>query len=147
MSADQVVQQVFSNIDAQKFDVVLSLLSDNYTFSGATPTPINGQAWVAVHRALAAAMPDLRMNYRTTSVNGNQVQGTVELQGTHTGELALPIPGLPRVAPTGKAIKLPLEHIQVQTTNGKVAAIEVEDLPNGGVKGILMQMGVALPHQ
>lgn len=39
----------------------------------------------------------------------------------------------------------PTEHVEVFVQKGKLTEWRVEPLPNGGVAGILTQMGVALP--
>lgn len=146
MNPEQTVQSVFSAIQAQNFDAALALLSEDFTFSGGTPVPVNKQEWIGVHRALGAAIPDLVMGYKTSKVNGSTVSGSVQLKGTHKGELLLPLPGLPPVPATGNTISLPQEKVEVSVRNGQVTAIVVEDLPNGGLKSILKQMGAALPQ-
>lgn len=142
----QVVNQVAAAIEAQDWDGVRALLSGDFKFSGAVPEPISAEQWIGVHRALAGAIPDLRMNYVPSKSNGLHTSGTVKLTGTHTGEFNLPLPGLPRVAPTGNAIANPTEHVEVFVQDGRVTEWQVEQLPNGGLFGILSQMGVALPH-
>lgn len=145
-NSTRVVNQVTAAIEAQNWDKALSLLADGFVFSGATPNPISGAEWIGVHRALGAAMPDLRMNYIPSVSNGTHTEGTVKLTGTHTGEFSAPMPGLPRVAATGKAIANPTEHVWVAVKDGKLTEWRVEQVPSGGLLGILKQMGVALPH-
>ncbi len=145
-TSTQIVSQVAAAIEAQNWDGVRALLSDDFKFSGAVPEPISAEQWIGVHRALAAAIPDLRMNYVPSKSNGSHTSGTVKVTGTHKGEFNLPLPGIPRVAPTGNAIANPTEHVEVFVNDGRVTEWQVEPLPNGGLFGILTQMGVALPH-
>lgn len=145
-ASTQVVQAVAKAIDAQDWDGVSALLAADYKFSGAVPQPISAEEWIGVHRALAAAMPDLRFNYAPSKSNGSHTTGTVKLTGTHTGEFNLPVPGIPRVPATGNAIANPTERVEVFVKDGRVTEWQVEPLPNGGLFGILAQMGVALPH-
>ncbi len=145
MNAAQIVQDVYSSLEQGKFDYVLSLLSEDFVFSGATPVPLNKHQWVGVIKGLRGAMPDFWFDYRLASVEGNSVIGSVEIVGTHTAELVLPLPGLPRVPATGRTIHLPHERVDLTVRNGQVTSLQVENLPNGGVPGILRQMGVALP--
>lgn len=146
-ASTQVVNQVTAEIEAQNWNGVRALLSDDFKFSGATPQPISAEKWIGVHRALAAAMPDLRMHYAASKSNGTHTSGTVKITGTHTGEFNPPMPGLPRVAATGNAIANPTEHVEVDVQKGRITEWRVESLPNGGVAGILTQMGVALPKK
>jgi len=144
--SQQVAIAIAEAIDAQQWDRALGLLSNDFTFSGATPVPLTGEQWIGVHRALAAAMPDLSLNYFPVATDGNgTARGEVKVTGTQTGDLALPIPGIPRVPASGKAIANPAEHVTITVKDGKATNWDVEHLPNGGVPGILMQLGVALP--
>jgi SnoaL-like domain len=146
MNAQELMQQVVKRIEAQDFDGALALLTDDFTFSGAVPQPISGKEWMGVHRALAAAMPDLRFNYLAAGGQNDTAEGTVSLAGTHTGELVLPIPGIPRVPATGKKIVWPKEPVRATTRADKLSNWRVESVPGGGIPGMLKQMGVALPH-
>ncbi len=145
MNARGIAQKVFMKIEDQDWDGALALLTDDFTFSGAVPQPINGRQWIGVHRALAGAMPDLRFNFAGAGDDNGTARGTVALTGTHTGEFVAPIPGLPNVPPTGKRIALPKEPITVTERDGKLANLHVEPVPNGGLLGILKQMGVTVP--
>ena len=145
MNAQQVTQKVLKAIEDQDWEGAQALLADNFTFSGAVPQPISGPEWLGVHRALANAMPDIRFNYVATGGDDGTAEGTVQVSGTNTGELALPLPGVPRVPATGKKITNPREHVWVKAQGNKLINYKVEQVADGGVPGILKQMGVALP--
>ncbi len=147
MNAQQITQKVLKAIEDQDWNAAQALLADEFTFTGAVPEPINGAAWIGVHRALAHAMPDFRFNYVATGGDDGLAEGVVQLSGTNTGELALPIPGLPRVPATGRKITNPRERVSVRARNGKLVNYEVEHVSDGGVAGILKQMGVAVPSE
>ncbi|MCL4487315.1 MAG: nuclear transport factor 2 family protein [Chloroflexi bacterium] len=146
MNAQQITQKVLKAIEDQDWDAAMGLLTDDFRFSGAVPQPITAQEWIGVHRALANAMPDLRFNYVAGQGDEKSAEGTVALTGTNTGALNLPLPGLPKVPATGKRIALPKEHVQMTARGDKLSNYEVEAVPDGGVPGILKQMGVAVPQ-
>jgi len=146
MNAQELVQDVYSSLEKKQFTHALSLLSEDFVFSGATPVPLTKHQWVGVIEALTAAMPDFSFDYKLVKANGSDVVGTVELIGTQMGELALPMPGAPRVPPTGKKVHLPEEGVELTVHNGQITSLQVANLPNGGVPGILKQLGVPLPH-
>lgn len=146
MNAQQLTQAVLKAIEDQKWNEALAVLTDDFRFSGAVPEPITGEQWIGVHKALAAAMPDLRFNYMATGGGDQLAEGTVALTGTHTGEFVPPMPGIPRVPATGKQIANPKERVWITVRGDKIANYNVEQVPDGGVVGILKQMGVALPH-
>jgi hypothetical protein len=72
---------------------------------------------------------------------------TIELRmhGTHTGVLALPLPGLEPIEPTGRQVVLPPEDIQYSLSQGRISQIEPTAVPGGGIPGILEQIGAPLP--
>ncbi len=146
MNAQQITQKVLKAIEDQDWALAQSLLADDFTFSGAVPQPISGPEWLGVHRALANAMPDVRFNYVATGGDDGIAEGTVQVSGTNTGELALPMPGLPRIPATGRKITNPRERVWVKARGDKLINYEVEQVPDGGVPGILKQMGVAIPQ-
>jgi hypothetical protein len=146
MNAQEIAQKVVKAIEDQNWDAAQALLANDFTFSGAVPQPINGAAWLGVHRALANAMPDLRLNYVATAGDNGTAEGTVQVTGTNTGLLALPMPGLPQVPATGRKIANPREHVRITAQGDKLINWQVEPTIDGGVPGILKQMGVAIPQ-
>src|SRR5258708_15269349 len=146
MNAQELVYDVYSSLEKKQSAHALSLLSEDFVFSGATPVPLNKHQWVGVIEAMIAAMPDWSFGYKLVKATGDEVEGTVEITGTQTGDLALPIPGIPRVPATGKKVQLPKESVELTVRNGQITSLKVENLPNGGVPGILKQLGVALPQ-
>src|SRR5262245_44947480 len=111
MKSAETVRALLAAIEARQWETARSYLADDFTFSGAVPQPISADAWLAVHRALAAAMPDLTFNASNIREEAGRVRGNVQVSGTQTRELALPIPGIPTIAPTGKRVTLPIEDI------------------------------------
>lgn len=145
MTKTDIVRALLNAIEGQRWDEARGYLSDDFEFSGATPQPVNADAWLAVHRALGAAMPDLRTNDHDFREEGGVVRFTVQLTGMQTGALALPIPGIAPIAPTGKRVVLPEEYCTVAFQGDKLSAYRVQTTGAGGVAGILAQLGVALP--
>jgi hypothetical protein len=145
-SIQSLVADLFDAIEAQQFDRAIDYLASDFQFSGPVPVPLNSLQWIRMHRALATAMPDITVNYIPNDHSYGVVHGSVQLSGTHTTKLDLRIPGVPAVFATGKRITLPREKVDVAVECGKVTVLKVENLPDGGLMGILAQMGVALPH-
>lgn len=146
MNAQQITGKVLKAIEDQDWNAALGLLTDDFRFSGAVPQPISAAEWLGVHRAIAKAMPDFRFNYQAAGGDNGIAKGTVSLTGTNTGQFDVPIPGIPSVPPTGKHIVLPKETVKVTARGDKLSNYEVEPVANGGVVGILKQMGVTVPQ-
>jgi hypothetical protein len=146
MGSQQLVQSLWTAIEAQQFDQALGYLTNDFQFSGPVPVPQSAQAWLGLQAALAKAMPNLTINYQSGSASDNAVTGSVQLIGTHTGEFSVPVPGIPTIPATGRVITLPREAFTATVRDGKVAALHIDAQPDGGMASILAQMGLALPH-
>jgi hypothetical protein len=140
-SAAGVVKQVMSAIEGGDFPVARALLRDDFEFSGPVPQPIGPEAWLGVHRALYAAMPDLRFNATNLTDDGHTVRFNVALTMHHTGTLALPALGVADLAPTNKSIALPPESATVVVRDGKLASWSNVTPADGGVARILAEAG------
>lgn len=146
MNAQQITEKVLKAIEDQDWNAALGLLTDDFRFSGAVPQPITAQEWLGVHRALAKAMPDLRFNGKIDHGDNSTAEGTVSLTGTNTGQFDVPIPGIPSVPATGKRLAMPKEPFKVTVRGDKLSSYQVTPVPDGGLPGILKQMGVTVPQ-
>ena len=67
-------------------------------------------------------------------------------RGTGPFKSYLPMPGFHKFPASGKHIALPKEGITITVRNGKIARLESEVVPGGGVNGVLAQLGVPVPQ-
>jgi hypothetical protein len=145
MSASETLQTVILAIEANDFAQARSYLTDEFTFGGAVPQPIGPDAWLSIHKAINAAMPDYSFNARGIHDENGGAVGQMQITGTQTNDLTLPLPGIPAIAPTGKRVSLPTENLKVTARGDKLASIAVSEVPGGGVPGALAQLGVTIP--
>lgn len=143
-AAESAVRAAMAAIEAGQFARARSLLHDDFTFSGPVPQPIGPDAWLGVHRALYAAMPDLRFNASGFQSTGSDVHFGVALTMTHTGTLDLAPLGIRAFAPTGTSVKLPPESATVIVRDGKLASWANVTPPDGGLVGIARQIGASI---
>jgi SnoaL-like protein len=145
MTPIETVQAVLGAIEASDWQRARSLLADDFTLGGPTSQPIGPDAFLGIHRAFAAAMPDFSFN----AGNFHEANGTVTYQvritGTQTHDLVLPVPGIAPIPATGKRVSLPAEPNRVTLRGDKVATAESSEVPGGGLAGLLAQLGVSLP--
>jgi hypothetical protein len=137
------VQAVIDAIEAQEWSKATSYLTEDFTFSGAVPQPISAEQWMGVHSALAAAFSNFNLHFQEAREESGKVFAKVQLTGDHTGELRLPIPGIPVVPATGKHFSVPAEPVIVSFRGEKISNYEVESVPNSGIPGILQQIGAS----
>jgi hypothetical protein len=104
------------------------------------PEPVGADEFIGFERAIRGAMPNINHNQVILSEDiGGWVRGKVRVAGLHTGTLDLPF--LAKVGPTKKSIQLPTERWTALVKDDKIVSLKVEVGLNGGLIGILKQMG------
>ncbi len=145
MSKTDITNAFSAALEAQDFDKAAYYLSDDFTLSGPTPQPVGKQEFLAIQRAVESAFPDWSFNVHDVREQGENVIGAVHITGTHTRDLVLPIPGIPTIPATNKTISLPEEHLVFTFKGEKIANLTSDNVPGGGLPGVLAQIGVQLP--
>ena len=145
MSALEMASQLFQAIEAKDTTAAANFISADFTFSGPVPQPISGGEWLAMQQNLTKAFPDWKFNQADLREEGGEIRGTVQITGTHKGELDLSALGMPNVPATGKTVNLPREDITLSVSNGKFTSLTTAATEGAGVMGILSQLGVKAP--
>jgi predicted ester cyclase len=140
-----LTREFFRLIEAKDTASASKLISGDFVFSGPVPEPIDGPAYLDMQDKLAVAFPDWSFNMSDVHQHGDVVHATVQITGTHNGDLDLAPLGMPVIPPTGKSVELPREEVTVRCENGKITAVINDPVPGGGVQGVLGQIGVKIP--
>jgi uncharacterized protein len=119
---------------------------EEFQLSGPVPFPLNREQYFEMAKGIAEGIPNWSFNISNISVNKNVVTLSVQITGTHTGLLRLPIPGFSPIPATGKTIKIPKEELQITVENNRVSSAIVSSVPGGGIPGMLEQIGHPLPN-
>ena len=143
MSGMDIVKAGLAAADAGDFAKLAALLADDMVFAGPVPEPVGKREFLGIQSAMQAGMPDWKFNASDFKEDGDKVMVTMQITGTHTGELKLPMPGMPPIPATGKRVSLPKEQTTFTLKDGKVVRLETAGVPGGGVMGILVQLGIA----
>lgn len=139
----QATMRAFATGDVATAD---QLLTDDFTFSGPVPQPLNKQTFLGFLQGIHAALSDWNFNATDWREEGDRVYATFHISATHTGTLAV-IPGVPPVPATGKHFQIAPEHIYFTVRNGKIAAFHSDASgPDAGVPGTYAAVGAPLGH-
>ncbi len=133
--------QAFSSGDNATMN---SLLADDFQFLGVTPQPLGRQEYLGFMHSINTAFPDFKFEEVSSSESGDTVTIKHHITGTQTGPLNLP--GVPPIPATGKKIRLPEETSVFTFAGGKATKYQAHPAPDGGLPGILKQLGVEMPH-
>jgi predicted ester cyclase len=133
-----ILNAITQAVNAQQWDTVASLLTDDFTFSGATPQPVGKQEFIAGQQQWFIGAPDWHLAQENVREEGTTVKATSRLTGTQTQTLALPM--TPPIPVTGKHFSATMAAT-VTFRDGKMASLSVvPDSPT-----IFEQLGVQPP--
>ena len=142
MDPKETTQSLMNAIQKGDFVKAKSLLTDDFMFSGPVPEPVNGPAWLDMSKNLKAAFPDLDYQFKIEGVNGNVVNISAQLKGTHKGDLDLTAMGMGVIPATNKSFAAAREHGKVTVQGDKIKSLANEPTEGAGVMAILGQLGV-----
>ena len=144
MSVEQVARDFITTMtDPEKTKAHLT--TDAMVSGGVLPQPMPAMEAFNLIGGMTAAFPDLKFEVEQVTVNGNQATVNVQLTGTNTGPLSMPLPGMPgSIPPTGKKVSAP-DTFVVTVEGDKVSHMSVDSPANGGLPAVLAQMGVKMP--
>lgn len=148
MNAREIVQALLDSVQRGDFQKARFLVSDECQFRDGSAEPIKREAWMGINKSLKKAFPNLDYHFhvdRVDGLDGGVIKISAELKGTHSGVLDLSPLGLGVTPATDKSFAMPPEHGQVTIKHGKVASWVVEPTEGGGLMGILVQLGHAVP--
>ena len=138
MNALNVVMNLEKEISGGDLAKAAQYLAEDFQFIGVGSEPLNKDQALGVWATLRAGMPDFNHNMTNLREATNIVYATVEVTGTHTGTLS--IPHGPILAATRRRFQNPLERIAITVKDGKATAWAVEQVPGGGLAGIIGQL-------
>jgi len=144
----EIVQALFDAVQRGDFQKARFLVSNDCQFRDGSVEPIKREAWMRINKNLKKAFPNLDYHFhvdRVDGLDGGVVKISAELKGTHSGVLDLSPVGLGVTPATNKSFATPREHGRVTIKGDKVASWVVDRIEGGGLRGILGQLGIALP--
>ncbi|MBI5032123.1 MAG: nuclear transport factor 2 family protein [Chloroflexi bacterium] len=142
MENKQAAEAFLAGINTLNLDAVASYCTNDFTYSGPLPKPVNLQEWRGLASVFLKAFPDWNFNATVVREEGNVVHVTVRITGTQNGELNLTPLGMGVIPATGKSITLPQSPGRVTFAEDKIANFHLDVGPGAGIPGILAQLGV-----
>lgn len=143
-SNTQFVREALAVAETGNMQKLSGLVTEDMTFESAATDPLSKTAYLALLEALLQAIPNWQFDPKNFIERGNKVSVTLHINGTHTATLTLPMLAQPLPA-TGKHFQSPPELCEFTFKSGKISRIVSQVVPGGGVRGLLAQLGAALP--
>ncbi len=144
MNESERIVRAWSKKHVKGADDATSYMSGKFMLTGPTTDTLNKPAYRSMMKSLREAFPDLNDNLKITSAEEGMVEGTIQMEGTHKGTLNLDAMSMGVYEPTEKSFKLPEESFKITVENGKITSMEVAASEEGGLAGIMKQLGLEM---
>lgn len=144
MKKAEIIKEVLAIIEANNWEKADNYFSEDFFLTGPVPEPISKAEFYMLQKSLLQGIPDFKFNLGEIWVEDDKVHATVQITGTHTNDLEIPIPGIPKVKATNKKITMPREDVAFSFKKDLINKIHVKPVLNGGIMGLLNQLGVEI---
>jgi hypothetical protein len=141
----EMVKALITALQSGDMELAAQCMSEDCIISGFTPNPLERDEFLALQSELLAAMPDFSYNLGELRAQDDEVTGLVAITGTHSKDLELPMYGLRTIPATGLAVVLPQVESTWDVERDRVVRVQIEQVPGGGLTGLLQQVGAELP--
>jgi len=131
-----------AGLKAHDVPAIANTVADNLAFVSANRT-LDKAHFLKMLNALYTGFPDWHYDHEPPQWQGDLIAIKWRQGGTHNGIFAMP--GMDPVAPTGRTVKIPEHYFFYRVAGERIVMIQPEVIPGGAPRGILEQIGVALP--
>ncbi len=150
MDEIEVVKDFMIALESQEYSKAAGYLSDDFTYTGLVPRPLNKKQFITLMEELKYGMPNLSFNMHDIQQaevidQGQMIQATIQMTGTQSNIMNLVPLSLPPIPETNRRVMLPEEHLTFLVENNSIRSITVQPVAEGGVPGILHQLGIDAP--
>lgn len=146
MSNEEIVKTFITALQSGDMELAAGLMSDDFVASDFTLDRLSKGEFLAMQGALHDALPDYDFHLSDLQKQEQGAGALIQITGTHTEDLALPLFGLPLIPATGLAVNLPQVRTEYRIdSGGKIDEMHFESLPGSGLAGLLQQIGTELP--
>jgi len=140
MNKRETVQVLVDSIQRGDFEIVKSMLADDFQSSGFSPEPVNKETWLGMSAGLKTAFPNLDYHFKVIGAEGDIVKTTMQLSGTHSGSFDLTNLNMGVIRATDKTFVVKREKTKITVKENKVTAWVVELTEGAGLVAILGQL-------
>ena len=138
MSNLEMAKKFLESAEQGNLDEIRNMVSDNFTFQGPVPEPLNIEQYIEFLQGTMKAFGEFKYNASNYMEEGGTCQCNIKITGKHTGELAMP--GMDPIPATNKTFELPTEKIVTTFDGDKISMMEAQVHADGGLQGIIKQI-------
>ena len=141
-----IVRAFMAALEANELAEADGYLADDFIFSGWTPRSLDKNGFLTLIKELKEGIPGLIFNlHNVLEVGEHRVTATWKIAGYQSDSFALTVLGLPPIPQMASSISMPPEDVEYLLANDRIVTIQVKTTHDGGIEGLLHQLGVHIP--
>jgi predicted ester cyclase len=122
MNTNNLISEVFTDIETGKFEQANGLLSDN--FKGVLlGKEVNRPIYISAYRSLLKGIPDLKFNVQSVRTVGNKVTAKLKVSGTNSHAIPALMKGWHEIPATNKKVNGLIMDLEVTLKDDKIEEI------------------------
>lgn len=141
MNSNNLVNEVFNDFEAGKFDRANIILSDNFktTLLGKE---VNKPVYISAYRSLLKGFPDLRLNVQSLKSEGMKATAILKVSGTNSHAIPALMKGWREIPATHKKIDGLMMDLEIVLKNDKIEEIKNANNSKGIFISLLEHLGM-----
>ena len=136
-----MIKNFMNALESSDFASASNYLTDTFTFSGWTPKSLDKHGFLQLVSGLKEGIPGLIFNLHNVREELNGITGTMQIAGYQTDSFIIPVLGIPPIPQSASSISMPAEDVTFTLNGDQIIAMNVQRVPDGGIKGLLQQLG------
>jgi hypothetical protein len=141
----EIVRMFMSALETSEWENASQYMADHFLMSGWTPRALNKNDFLAIIKGLKEGIPGLIFNLHNVQEDDGVVNGTIKMTGYQSDSFILPPLGLPPIPQMAASINMPTEDVTYTLEQQQITTMAVHAGPDGGIRGLLRQLGVEMP--
>ncbi len=141
MNTKQLINEVFTDIEAGKFEKASSFLADS--FRGVLlGREVNRPIYISAYRSLLKGFPDLHFNVQNVRTEGGRISAQVKITGTNSHAIPALMHGWREIPATNKKIDGLVMELEMVLKDDKIEDIRSPEQGRGLFIGLLEKLGL-----
>ena len=141
MNNNILINEIFTNIEAGKFEKANAILSDNFrtTLLGKE---VNKPIYISAYRSLLKGFPDLKFSIQSLQSEGTRATAKLKVSGTNSHAIPALMKGWHEIPATHKKVEGLTTDLEIILKDDKIEEIRNANNTKGLFVGLLEHLGM-----
>ena len=141
MNNNILINQIFIDIEAGKFEKANAILSDNFrtTLLGKE---VNKPVYISAYRSLLKGFPDLKLNIQSLKSEGTKASAKLKMSGTNSRAIPALMKGWHEIPATHKKVEGLTMDLEIILKDDKIEEIRNVNNTKGLFVSLLEHLGM-----